>query len=312
MVQRGREGSKESQERYAGLEMQNNQLSERVRDLERQQSNADRLLCLAETQKRDELYEKDQHLHEMQCHMKNKDVQLQEMERLSREKDLQLQEMERLSHEKDVQLRDLERYSCEKDQQMVGLQEHHRQSGLEIHDKDQTLQQIKHEHQKLDDARTSQLQDLNKENSELRQKLRFRDEAFEAEQDAMSRRMEEKAEGARIEAHLKKKLQEAKIHIESLETQLRRCSSAASLVSPGEFMRMMKNSEAKNSFSVDNARLFSRNSELESEAMLIKKEISLLRRHVPTEVVGAIWREAAIGAKEEEDDVSQPVHEPEP
>merc|ERR1719424_2435470 len=106
---------------------------------------------------------------------------------------------------------------------------------------------------------------------------------------------------------LRQKLQEARVHVENLASQLRRTSGAASIIAPGEFMRSIKSSEAKNGFSQANACLVSRNAELESEALLIRKENALLRVRLPSEVADALWAEAvasAVAASDEDNTVT--------
>lgn len=259
----------------AHFEAQNGELQQRVRSLERQQANAERSLSLADKEKQAEMAEKEQRFHEL--------------ERLLHEKDQRLHEMDCL-----------------------------------IHDKDQTLQQLRHENQKQEMARNVQLNDLQVELGEVR---RRHQQEREAERKAASRQAEEatrlalekdtaeRAEEAAKRAenkeirNLRQKLQHQRDDIANLESQLRKITAVRGLMTPGEFGRMASSTEAKNHFSVENANLFARNSELETECALVRKENALLRRRLPTEVSETLRREAAEWAHQAD---SQPCAEPSP
>lgn len=177
--------------------------------------------------------------------MHNKDVQLQEVQALLQQKDLRLQDMEGLLHD--------------------------------IHDKDQALQQLKHERDALQKRDTGMQAQLHN---------------FQAELAAAEKLLKAKPIDDREFKKLRQQLQEQKTLVESLDSQLRRASSAVSLATPGEFRRMALAAEARNSASQENAYLVSRNTELESQATLIFAEISLLKRRLPVEVCNAVAREA--------------------
>jgi len=177
--------------------------------------------------------------------MHNKDAQLQEAQALLQQKDLRLQDMEGLLHD--------------------------------IHDKDQALQQLKHERdalQKRDTGMQAQLHNL------------------QAELAAAEKLLKAKPIDDREFKKLRQQLQEQKTLVESLDSQLRRASGAVSLATPGEFRRMALAAEARNSASQQNMYLSSRNTELESQATLIFAEISLLKRRLPVEVCNAVAEEA--------------------
>lgn len=306
------------QESCTMLEYQNSELSKRLRDSERQHVTSDKSLSLVEKAKQAELDEKDNQIHLLQCQIHDKDVLLQEMER---EKDTQLQstaslqqsfdELKAFCHNSEawqekvaLDLHNKEKELNDKDHQLNQHSDKLQQMQCLIHDKDQSLQQLKHEHQKQDESKQLQLQDLNAEITTLRQHLQ--DEAAHSEQQTMATNQAIEAYKEKDEKEvrlLRQKLQDSKVHIENLASQLRRTSGAASIIAPGEFMRSIKTSEARNGFSQANACLVSRNAELESETLLIKKENFLLRRRLPVDVVEALVAEAvaeAVAASEED------------
>jgi len=253
----------------------------------------ERRLSLAEKDKRLSMMEQEKEAKEQESKAKlnEKDAQLQDMHRLLRQKDIQLTElrgeMDRLVCDKDFQLQQLrgetDQLGALKDAQNRELRE---EMDRLMSEKDRTLQQLKDEHQKRDATWQTSYRTLQQE---LLQKER------QAERQTNAKRPEEKDF-----RDLRKQMQDQKLLIESLESQLRRTSSAVSLISPGEFSRMAKNAEAKNGFSAENARLLTRNSELELEVVLIRKEISLLRKRLPADVCSAITNEANLCALSEE------------
>jgi len=267
-----REGEQDSrtwQERYNQEEAKNIELNGRNRVLERQHANAQRAAALADEEKQAQLWEKDQHLHDVQCDIQTKVVQLQEMDRVMREKD----------------------------QRMT----------MEIHDKDQTLQQLKHEsqqHHQQDTLRQAQLQNLQSE-LEAHHHQRAEEKALLAEREAHlelaghARKAEEKELRG-----LRQKLQDQKSTIEKLDLQLRRTSEVGSFITPGEFLRLSKSKEAQHGFAVDANRLFAEKSHLETETVCLRKELALVKSRIPPDMWEQ-WRcEAAAAASAEQEPVT--------
>jgi len=314
------------QESCKMLEFQNGQLKQQLNTSERHHMTSDRSLATVEKERQAELDDKDQQLHVLQCQIHEQDVKLQEMHRQMREKeqamaqmrekeqdmdsrsqaarqeldlqwsarfqekDKQLQDVEGLTHEQEAYQTKLMDAMREKDSQIETLQE----QAADASDKDQTMQQMKFDQQKQDIAHQNQLKDLAEELSSARQ--RVRDQAVHAEEETTAKLAAYKEKDDKEVRVLRQKVQDSKTIIDNLESQLRRTSGAASIIAPGEFMRSIKSSEAKNGFSLANARLASRNAELESEALLIRKENALLRVRLPSEVADALWAEAVASA----------------
>jgi len=77
------------------------------------------------------------------------------------------------------------------------------------------------------------------------------------------------------------------------DSEHRRLASAGRLMTPGEFARMMKSSEARNNFSQENARLFHRSADLETEAALQSKVLSGLRTRGLGNVIDEVWHDVS-------------------
>jgi len=257
-------------------------------------------LSIIEQEKRAELSEKDQlhekEMREMKRQMDEKDVQLRDMERLNHEKDVQLQEI------REMELREIElqRLLREKDSRFNDLQSRLTEMEGAAREKDRSMQQLRDERSLQKDDRAEravqqQLKDEIQQRDGTIQQLSVTVQQLQAELSKAERQAERQANAKAPEEKdfrsLRTKVQEQKTLIESLESQLRRTSSAVSLISPGEFARMAKNSEARNVFSVENARLTSRNSELETVAVLIRKENSLLRRRLTQAICDEVAHE---------------------
>lgn len=264
-----REGEQDSrtwQERYNQEEAKNIELNGRNRVLERQHANAQRAAEVADQEKQAQLWEKDQHLHDLQCDVQTKVVHLQELQRVMGEKD------QRMS--------------------------------IELHDKDQTLQQLKHEnqqHQQQDTRGQAQLRDLQAE-IEVLHHQRTEEKASLAEREAHfelcghARKAEEKELRG-----LRQKLQDQKSTIEKLDLQLRRTSEVGSFITPGEFLRLSKSKEAQHGSAADAGRLFAEKKHLETETVCLRKELALVKSKIPPDMWEA-WRcEAASAAAAEQE-----------
>lgn len=291
-----REEHRALQLRCSSFEQENMEIQQKLASFEQQHAKAERSHSLSYQETQAELSDKEIRLHAMQCEMNDKDTQFQEVERLLLAKEERVQEMDCRQREKDAELQEMMRAMREKE-----MEQEHNLHELQclIHDKDQTVQQMKHEHhkteedyQKRDTTMQSQLHDFQNELRSL------------ADRQSTAKRQDEKE----IKV-LKQKLQDQKTLTDNLESQLRRTAAAANLISPGEFQRMFTSMEAKNGFSVENAQLASRSTELETVVMLMHKEIALLRRRLPPDVCEAISCEAkacsvALGAEDERDSLT--------
>jgi len=249
-----------------------------------------------EEERRSELREKDERIRELQLALNAKDsqsgrhdAQLAHVRETVRELEASLREKEELLHERQFQMH-------HKDAQVQELERVLREAESGCRGKDNTIALLKEEQRKQEKIMQQQIRDLQAD-------LKRAERAAERQENA--KRPEEKE--FRL---LRQKVEEQSKTIESLERQLRRTSSAVSLVSPGEFSRMAKNAEAKNAASVENARLLSKNADLETQAKLILKENSLLRRRLPAEVCNQISAEAAACTMAEDqagDEVRKPA-----
>jgi len=251
-----------------------NILLDRLGKLEAQNAEFTRSLTQLTQEKQAELDDKDrilERLHSAECELHSKES-----------KDVQLQELKRVMDVKDVQLQELKRVMHEKEQQWAGFHE----VECLMHDKDQTLQQMKHEHQKQEAVMKAQIHDLQTELQALRH--RKHEDSDVAERQAASDRHQQEKE---VRA-LWQKVHDQKSTIKDQESRFQRTWSAGSFITPGDFMRLVKSSEASNGFSVTNARQLSRITELESLQALHEKEIDLHCRHLPAEVINADKQEA--------------------
>lgn len=252
---REREEHKQMQERCISLEAQNTELCQRLRSFEVLHANVERSNSVAEKEKRAELSDKDQRLRELQGLVDDKDAQFQQVERLLLAKESKLQEIqhlhERQMREKDHHLHEME--CC-------------------MSDKDQTLKQLKHEHQKRDAAMQAQLHDVQAELSL-------------AERQATAKRADDKDI-----RNLKQKMQDQKMLIDQLDSESRKYGSATNIVNtPGEFSRMAKSAEARG-FAED-AHLAARNTQLETDVVLLRKEICFLQRRLSADICNQVSHE---------------------
>lgn len=262
----GEQDSRTWQERCANAEALNIELNGRNRVLERQSANAQRAAALADEEKQAQLWEKDQHLHDLQCDIQTKAVQLQEMERVMREKD------QRMS--------------------------------MEIHDKDQTLQQLKHENQQQDTLGQAQLNDLQAKLEALHYQV-AEEKALLGEREAQlaEREAHRKSEEKELRG-FRQKFIDQKIIIEKLDLQLRRTSEVASLITPGEFLRMSKSKEAQHGLADEAGRLFAEKKHLETETVCLRKELDLVKSKIPPDMWEQWRREAASSAAAEQEPVT--------
>lgn len=189
-------------------------------------------------------------------------------------------------HRKDVQLQEMKRVMEEKEQRWAGFQE----VECLMHDKDQTLQQTKHEHQKQEAALRSQILDLQTELQSLQH--RNQEEAASLHEAAERQVAADRHQQEKEIRALWQKVHDQKTVIRDQEVRYQKTCGVGSFITPGDFMRMMKSSESRNSCSVINARQFSRITELESLQGLHEKEIDLHCRHLPAEVIDADKQEA--------------------
>lgn len=229
------------------------EMQERCVSLETQNAELSQQLRILERQEADAKRSRSLSEKERRAELSDKDAKFKTLDQQLRDKDARILELERLMRDKDHHL--------------------HEKDCL-IHDKDQSMKELDHEQQQRDAAWCVQVRDL-------------QTEVALVEKQASSKRADEKAF-----QKLKQRVEDQKALIESLQMQLRRTASAASLVAPGEFCRMARSDEAKNGFSMQNDVLLNRNCELESESKLIRKEISLFRRNLPSDVCDGIAREA--------------------
>lgn len=81
--------------------------------------------------------------------------------------------------------------------------------------------------------------------------------------------------------------------VQVADAEHRRIAESCSLMVPGEFMRNIKSSEARNNFSQENAQLVNRNSELETECTLHEKFLSCLRQKGLGDVINEVWHEVS-------------------
>jgi len=110
-------------------------------------------------------------------------------------------------------------------------------------------------------------------------------------------KLEEKEQKLQESFSENKKIRQKMINF-SKESQIadaehRRIASVGRLMTPGEFSRMMKSSEARNGFSQENARLFHRSAELDTEAQLQGKVLSRLREKGLGNLVDEVWHDVA-------------------
>jgi len=234
-----------------------NVLLDRIAKLDAQNAEFTQSLAQLTKEKQAEIDEKESYmekLHARECEVHRKDVQLQEMQRIMEEQEEQ-------------------RAACHEVECLM-------------HDKDQALQQAKHDHQEQEAALRSQILDLQ---TELQSIQHRHDDVAEAavRHVATDRHQQEKEVRA-----LWQKVHDQKSVIKDQECHFQRTWSAGSFITPGDFMRLVKSSESRNSFSAINAQQFSRITELESLQALYEKEIELHCSHLPREVIDADKQEA--------------------
>lgn len=171
-------------------------------------------------------------------------------------KDTRLRELEAILVQKDAKIQELDCLMVDKDSRLLQLE-------CSTGDKEQTLQDFKDKIQQQDAA----LKEVQNEKNQLERRTKRLENAKPPEEEDFRK--------------LKQRVEDQKILIENLQKQLRRTTCAASLVTPGEYARLA--TEAKK-----NERLSSVDNELRTEVKLLHKEIALLRRRLPAEVVDAV------------------------
>lgn len=93
--------------------------------------------------------------------------------------------------------------------------------------------------------------------------------------------------------HIRQKLINFSKESQVADAEHRRIASVGRLMTPGEFSRMMKSTEARNGFSQENARLFHRSAELETETQLQGKVLSRLREKGLGNLIDEVWHDVA-------------------
>merc|ERR1712054_325662 len=213
--------------------------------------------------------------------------------------------MSQMKWEMDKAKMEMEKTKMEKEKPLERVQE---MADL-LQDKDQTLQQVKNDNQKQEEARQVIIHQLTTElEQEKQEHLEDSGLAEQAEREAAAERHHLEKENRA----LRQRVHEQKGMIREKEGRFEKLCQVGHFISPGEFARMMKSSEAKNSLALINHRMVDKLNTQECLIALRDKENELHCRHLPTHIINADREDAfqcAIARNDEqvsENDLTRP------
>lgn len=146
---------------------------------------------------------------------------------------------------------------------------------------------------KLHDAKSVEVSDIKKQLDTKHKELADRD----GERGDSEKKLQECLKENR---NIRQKMENFSKDAQVADAEHRRIAAVARLMAPGEFMRNMKSSEAKNNFSQDNSRLCHRNAELETESKLQDTILARLRQKGLGDVINEAWREVCTAEANED------------